>query len=112
MTDLDLYIVFSNPKPGREADAVAWYDEVHLPELLELDEVVSAQRFERTSSSGTHRFMAIYECASSGTETAQAIAAAMASGAKTVTDSLESEEMQRVIYSPATNRLTSLDRLD
>ena len=111
MSELDLYIVFSSPKPSRESDAVAWYDEVHLPELLELEEVVSAQRFELASAAGTHRFMAVYECTSSGAATADAIASAMASGAKTVTDSLESDEMLRVIYSPATKRLTSLDPL-
>ena len=107
MSTPDLYLVFSKPRPGREADAVAWYDDVHLPELLELDEVTSAQRFELASEAGGHRFLAVYECATSGTETAAAIAAAMESGAKTTTDALDAAGMVRVVYRPATERRTS-----
>ena len=93
MSTPDLYLVFSNPRPGREADAVAWYDDVHLPELLELDEVTSAQRFELASEAGDHRFLAVYECATSGTET--------------TTDALDAAGMVRVVYRPATGRRTS-----
>ena len=39
-------LVFSNPTEGAEEDYNRWYDEVHLPEVVQTDGFVSAQRFK------------------------------------------------------------------
>ena len=36
-------IALTNAKPGRDAEMVAWYNDVHLAQVLELPGVVSAQ---------------------------------------------------------------------
>lgn len=38
-------LVFSNAAPGQETEYNAWYDEVHIPDVLRLPGVVSARRF-------------------------------------------------------------------
>jgi hypothetical protein len=40
------WLIFSNAKPGREREYNKWYNEVHLPELLKIRGIVSAQRFK------------------------------------------------------------------
>ena len=74
----DLYVVLSRAVEGREVDFDRWYDEVHIPELLELDEVVAARRYELIDGdAGGASSMAIYECLGDGDATAQAIAEAL-----------------------------------
>ncbi|WP_375475417.1 hypothetical protein [uncultured Jatrophihabitans sp.] len=38
-------LVFSNAAPGQDREYNAWYDEVHVPEVLRLPGVMSARRF-------------------------------------------------------------------
>jgi hypothetical protein len=37
--------VHSNPLPGKEAEYNSWYENVHLPELLQVEGVKAYQRF-------------------------------------------------------------------
>lgn len=38
-------LIRSNPLPGKEAEYNAWYDNVHLPEMLQIEGVKAYQRF-------------------------------------------------------------------
>jgi hypothetical protein len=38
-------LVRSNPLPGKEAEYNAWYENVHLPELLQIEGVKAYRRF-------------------------------------------------------------------
>jgi hypothetical protein len=110
VTDKDLYLVFSNPLEGREDDFARWYDEIHLGEILTLDGVVSAQRFDVNGVEGAatpHRSLAIYECEGDGNEVAAVIAEAMGSGSMTLTDSIDTSSMVRMVFSPRTPRLSA-----
>jgi len=42
------YLVLTNAVPGREEEFNRWYTEQHLPDVLRVPGVVSAQRFSRT----------------------------------------------------------------
>ena len=44
MGDRLFYLVFSNPIEGREDDFNTWYDTVHVPEVLAVPGMLSAQR--------------------------------------------------------------------
>ena len=60
--------------PEREAQFNQWYNEVHLPELLECPGWLSASRYEAVR--GTPKYMAIYELAgASALETPQYVKA-------------------------------------
>ena len=46
MAEPNLFLVFSNPVTGREAEFNAWYDAVHVPEVLAVPGVIAARRYE------------------------------------------------------------------
>lgn len=60
-----ILLVFTNPRPGREGEFNAWYEAVHLPEVLQVAGFAAAQRFvARTGLRGEepeHRHLAVYE---------------------------------------------------
>ena len=60
-----LFVVRSNPIAGREADFNDWYSQVHLPEVLQIDGFLSAQRFRLNDTQmvpgQSFGYMALYE---------------------------------------------------
>jgi hypothetical protein len=72
-------IVQSQPSsPDAAADFHQWYDEVHLPEILEVDGIAGARRLEALEGGS---FVAVYEI-DGDVEVAKAnLAAAQAAGA-------------------------------
>jgi hypothetical protein len=54
-----MYVESRPSSPEREQEYNAWYDEVHLPELLALDGIVSARRLRPVDGQGP--YVAIYE---------------------------------------------------
>lgn len=62
------YVVLTNPtSPEDEAEFNRWYTEQHLPDVLRVPGVVSAQRYKRTAQqrgSGPQpwNYLALYEC--------------------------------------------------
>lgn len=61
------YLVLTNAVPWREEEFNRWYTEQHLPDVLRVPGVVSAQRFSRTEQqrkAGPHpwQYLALYNC--------------------------------------------------
>lgn len=61
------YVVFTNAVPGLEDEYNHWYTNTHIPDVLRVPGVQSAQRFRRTvqqRGSGPHpwQYMALYQC--------------------------------------------------
>ena len=60
-----LLLVSSDALEGQEKDYHRWYDDVHLPDVLEVPGFVRAQRFVAAPSVHgelpAHRFLAVYE---------------------------------------------------
>jgi hypothetical protein len=58
-------LVFTDPKPGREEEFNAWYDDVHLGDVLGVAGYHAAQRFIANiglhGEEPEHRYLAIYE---------------------------------------------------
>jgi len=46
MAGHNLFLVFTNAVSGREADFNDWYETTHVPDVLAVPGVVSAQRYE------------------------------------------------------------------
>lgn len=68
MSDPQLFLVFTNPTEGREDEYNQWYDEVHVPDVVAVPGVKSAQRYQLAPSGSeggdtppTHRYLAVYE---------------------------------------------------
>ncbi|OCB28774.1 hypothetical protein A5675_06395 [Mycobacterium malmoense] len=54
-----MYVESRPSSPEREQEYNAWYDEVHIPELLTLDGIVAARRLRPVDGQGP--YVAIYE---------------------------------------------------
>lgn len=66
----------SNPAEGRAAECASWYDEKHLPDMVTIEGVISAQRFELlrgAPSKAFKQYMALYEIEAESDESARAI---------------------------------------
>lgn len=68
------FIVLSNPIEGEDVRFNRWYDEIHVPEVLDVPGVVAAQRYDLAElpipedvdlpaqlPPPTHRYLVIYE---------------------------------------------------
>ncbi|NIE64400.1 DUF4286 family protein [Burkholderia sp. Ax-1719] len=61
------YVVLTNAVPGKEQEFDQWYSGQHVPDVLRVPGVLSAQRFRRTAQQrGTApqpwQYLALYEC--------------------------------------------------
>lgn len=60
-----LFIAFTNPLPGKEAEFNEWYTHTHLKEVVAVPGFISARRFKLTKEQRTptlpFQYMAIYE---------------------------------------------------
>ncbi|MDP7726371.1 DUF4286 family protein [Mycobacterium sp. TY814] len=54
-----IYVETYPSSPDREEEFNTWYDEVHLPELVALDGIVSARRLRPVNGEGP--YVALYE---------------------------------------------------
>lgn len=58
-------LVYTNALEGKDDEFNQWYDEIHLPEVVQFTKAVAAQRFRVSDSqpgeAGSHKYLAIYE---------------------------------------------------
>jgi hypothetical protein len=60
-------VVLTNPTAGKEAEFNRWYNEQHIPDVLQAKGFVRAQRFKLADTqmsyevSSAHRYLALYE---------------------------------------------------
>lgn len=87
-----LAVVFTNAVEGREDDFGKWYDNEHIPDLLDVPGVKAAQRFEITGDRPeglAQRFMVVYELDRPWSEVMAELGARMADGRTAVSDTLD-----------------------
>jgi hypothetical protein len=93
VTTEHLFFAFTNPVEGQDEEFNKWYDAVHVPEVLSIPGVVSAQRFEVDAPEGApappHRYLAVYRLDRAGSEVLGELGARMGSGELHMSDSLD-----------------------
>jgi len=59
------FVVLTNPTPGNDTEYNRWYNEQHIPDVLNVPGFVAAQRFRladsETGDKHPHRYLALYE---------------------------------------------------
>ena len=60
------FVVLTNPTSGKEAEYNKWYNEQHIPDVLNVPGFVAAQRFrladaQMSDKAPAHRYLALYE---------------------------------------------------
>lgn len=106
-------IVFTKPTDGNEAEYNRWYDEVHLPEVLETEGFVAAQRFALADAQigdvadkAPSRYLAIYEIEAESLEAALEKLNA-GSGTMEMSDALDMNTATAIAFSAIGERLES-----
>ena len=95
-------VVLSNPVPGREQECDYWYQNVHLPELMQLPGFYAGQRFKLAHAmmvEEPYQYMAVYDIETDNIEAVMAeLVAAADSGVLDMSDSLDRENAHAVVY--------------
>jgi hypothetical protein len=59
------FVVLTNPTSGKDTEYNRWYNEQHIPDVLNVPGFVAAQRFRladsETGDKHPHRYLALYE---------------------------------------------------
>ena len=67
-----VYVVEATVDPAHEAEVSAWYEDVHIPELVGFPGIISARRYVADDGSGGRRFVTVVGLESPGAlETAE-----------------------------------------
>lgn len=113
------FVVLTNPTPGLEADFNTWYDEVHLPEVLAVDGIVSAQRFRLSRSqmpgvdeTVTHTYLTLYEIEGDADEVFAALQADLDAGRIVLPDLFDVPGLRNWLYQAITERVTGADVIE
>jgi hypothetical protein len=96
-------VVMTNPVEGEEDRFNKWYNEQHIPDLLNVRGCVSAQRFRHTDpgSNPPHTYLALYEFeADSADAVRAALTEARDAGNSPVDDSLDKSTARSEVWEP------------
>ena len=109
MADKFIQIVFSNPLPGRDDEFNEWYDNVHIPQLLAVPGMLSAQRYTLRDSemyrvpggfAPEHQYAIIYEMEGDVDAIMQKIQESVAAGKINMADCLDMSSWKLSFWTP------------
>jgi hypothetical protein len=115
----DLFLVFSNPTPGKESTYIDWYENTHLSDVLKVPGVVAAQRYSiapmkipeaegtPTPAAPEHRFLAVYELDRDPDEVMGEFLHRVTSGQMILSESLDMSTVSMATWRPAGRRQTA-----
>jgi len=105
-------LVFSNPTEGEDDAFNDWYDSIHVPDVLAVDGVVSARRFEIDAIETpevdglpalpppTHRYLAMYELDRDGNEVMTEFVTRVTSGLMALSETLDLATVGLSVWRP------------
>ena len=114
MAEPTTYLVFSNPVAGEEDEFNAWYDDVHLPEVLATPGVRSAQRFQLLETEITHHselprpthgYLLVYEIEGDVDAVMAKIQEAALGGTMHMSDALDLETVSMSFWRPIAEKV-------
>lgn len=109
MGDRFIQIVFSNPLQGRDEESNQWYENVHIPQLLAVPGMLSAQRYTLRDAAmyhapggrpPDHRYAIIYEMEGDVEAIMQKIQEGVAAGQIQMHDSLDMDSWRLAFWTP------------
>jgi len=107
-----VFVVMTNPRPGREAEYNDWYTNTHIPDVLKVPGIVAAQRFalaakQRRDPPYPYKYLATYEIEIDDvSKTIQGLINGRASGAIPISDAMD-PNTAAWIYEPITGRVVA-----
>ena len=116
MADRTLYLVFSNPTPGKEDEFNQWYDEVHVRDVLATPGMLSAQRYKLADAaiSGEggmppppQRYLLVYEMEGDIDVIMGKVSEAAMSGTMVMSDALDMTSIAMSFWKPTGSKITA-----
>lgn len=98
-----LFVVFTEPKEGRDDEYNDWYDQQHLLDTLAIDGITAARRYTlaemQPPQSGHPRYLALYEIdVDDINKVPKAIARARANGLMPISDAMDPSATAAAYY--------------
>jgi hypothetical protein len=104
-------IMLSQANPGRDEDYERWYDEIHIPDMMQVPGFVAVQRFRVVKDvlgKTPYPFCTIYEIEADSADAALgAMFAALQSGKVRMSDSVDPATGQGFICEEVRERVTA-----
>lgn len=113
MAERTIQVVFSSPLPGKDDEYNEWYDNTHVPEVLAIPGVLSAQRYDlrplarEQGKTPEFRYLAIYEMEGDPDEIMGKIGAAVRSGEIFMSDSFDRTAARLAFWTPRGGKTVS-----
>ncbi len=110
------FVVLTNPTPGKEAEYNRWYNEQHIPDVLQAKGFVCAQRFRLADTqmggdtNKSYKYLALYEIE---TDDLQASLDDLASRRNTpdmiMSDAIDLKNASAFIFTPVAEKVIAKD---
>jgi hypothetical protein len=107
-----VWLVFTRPFEGRDEEFNTWYDEVHLPDVVAVPGVRSAQRYELgperrpAGQEPEHRYLAVYEIDGDPAKVFPEITRRIETGEMKLSDALDRSASRQTVWHPRGPRLS------
>ena len=106
MTIHNMLLVLSNPAVGQEDAYNRWYDETHLPEVLQVPGIIAAQRFAAAPGEAW-AYAATYEIQADDPRAVVAeVMARVTDGRIVMTDAFDTTSFKMLLLTPHGPRVT------
>jgi len=95
-------VALTNAVDGRDEEFGRWYDRQHIPDVLAIPGMLSAERF-LLSGEGRHRYMTIYEIETDDLDAVKAeIASRLGTDRMPITEVVDAETASATFWAPIT----------
>lgn len=106
-----LFVVLTSPVEGQETEFNDWYDNVHISDVLKLDDYVSAQRFRfaptELKPTPLRPYLALYETETDNVaETQRRLAEVVDTSAMPFSPAIDQSATMSWYYEPITEKRT------
>jgi hypothetical protein len=94
-----VFVVQTDPAPGREREYNEWYDGIHLKEVCSFPGFTGARRFRLIDGDGKHAYLALYELETDAPKGAlAALTAAAGTDKLRMTDALDLSKVSTALF--------------
>lgn len=93
-------MALTNAREGRDDEFGRWYDDQHIPDVLSVPGMISAERFILVGE-GKHRYMTLYDIETDDVGAVMAeIGSRQGTDAMPITDAIDGETASAAVWTP------------
>lgn len=110
------FVVLTNPTPGNDAEFNRWYNEQHIPDVLQARGFVCAQRFKLSDVQNgpkvdqTYKYLALYEIETDDLAASlKDLDSLRTSGEMIMSDAIDLKSANARIFEPVADKVSAKD---